>query len=163
MALYFVIMQGGTDDSAIVEGYNIGDASASHEDIEKTDMFRSQKVSLTPDRMLVRAELINPPLIDFVDQLKDGPFDTWDGADAVRTFVVRDKTPGEMGDQQQELDVQVLAGSGVDLSLVIVELLDWTIANTQLTIDDFPPLTQDAYHDIKARTERIQSYGSRVA
>jgi len=158
MALYFVVQRDSSSSSGIVESYNVGEPSEKHEVVEQTDTFKNQKHSLTPDLILVRASIIDPPVTDPVTQTKDDPVDTWDGVYAMRTFVVRDKTPEELGEQNVEVATIGLQNSSVDLSLVLVDLIDWTIATTSLELDDFPPLTRDAYLTIKEQTVVLQDY-----
>lgn len=72
--------------------------------------------------------------------------------EVVQSYSVIDKTPKEVADEQEASDIAALKGAGDKIVLVLMELIQWQLANTQMTPDDF---TQ-AYLDIKAIADRVK-------
>lgn len=55
------------------------------------------------------------------------------------------------------IDVSRLASAGKDMALVLVELVDWVLANTAMAATDFTPQVRQAYLDLKGIADRVKS------
>ncbi len=58
--------------------------------------------------------------------------------------------------ERDRADAEALAGSGKDSALVLVELIDWLLANTAIKPADFTPNVRQAYQRLKARVDRAK-------
>jgi len=60
------------------------------------------------------------------------------------------------GLEQTASDIAALQNGGKDIALVLVELVDYLLANTAMTAMDFTPNVRQAYQKIKAIANRIK-------
>ena len=147
MNLYFKIENAGTTNDAIIEEIYLDDG-AMYSDIEAS--LLNGKPFLTP------VAIIRPPF-DTETQIEEGPFDAWDGVNALREYIVRDKTQQEIDDEQMISDIDALQNSaGKDIALVVCELTQWILDNTAMTPADFPQSVIDAFQRVKVIADRVK-------
>ena len=94
---------------------------------------------------------------DPATQVRTGPVHQVGADDVTATYTVRAKTQGEMDADQRAADLGTLREAGRDLAVVLVELVDWLLANTAMTANDFTPAVRQTYVDVKAITERVKT------
>ena len=99
---------------------------------------------------------VTDPAYDNVTQIKEGPVDTYDGTTATRIFTVRSKTTQELDDDQMVKDIRVLRNATKDSILVLIEFVDWALANTSMQASDFTTNVRQAYQDLKVIADRIK-------
>lgn len=102
----------------------------------------------------------NDPAFDPDTQVREGPTGVavgdpvTPGADSVSgTYTVRSKT-------QQELDVEDedrLRARGKDLALVVVEFVEWALANTPMEAADFSADVRASYQELKTIADRLRA------
>jgi len=98
--------------------------------------------------------IIDPPY-DPDTQVKEGPYDEWDGVTATRTYVVRDMTPEELAATQSSLDDYLLIRSSKNIALIVLALVGRLLQDGVIEATDFTQAERDAYLDLKAIRDRI--------
>lgn len=58
--------------------------------------------------------------------------------------------------EQMENDLSALRNGGKDIALVLTELIDYLLANTAMTANDFTPSVKQAYLDLKTIADRVK-------
>ncbi len=109
------------------------------------------------DYILVQADITTEPL--GIDQ-KRGPTDEIVdvGAQTVTvTHTAIDMTAQEIADRDLANDIGELRSGGKDIALVLIELIDYLLANTNMSATDFTPDVRQAYQDIKVIADRVKS------
>ena len=61
------------------------------------------------------------------------------------------------GVEQRQIDTVKLVTAGKDVALVLVELVDWLLANTAMQAADFTPGVRQAYQDLKVIADRVKT------
>ena len=61
------------------------------------------------------------------------------------------------GVEQRAQDVAALRAAGKDAVLVLVELIEWQLANTAMQASDFTPQVKQAYQDLKVIADRVKT------
>lgn len=100
---------------------------------------------------------VTDPAYDPATEVKEGPTDAYDGINATRIYAVRAKTAQELNTEQLNNDINVLRAAGKDTVLVLVELIDYLLANTAMSGTDFTPNVRQAYQDLKVIADRIKA------
>jgi len=108
------------------------------------------------DYLLIRATVIEEPV---GANQKRG--DTIEDVDVVaQTVTVTrpavDMTAQEIADRDIADDISALRNAGKDMALVLTEFVDWALANTSMTANDFTPNVRQAYQNIKAIADRVK-------
>lgn len=67
-----------------------------------------------------------------------------------------DLTAQEIADRDHSSDVSELQSSGEQIAFVLVEFVEWALANTAMTAADFSPNTRQVYQDAKTVADRIK-------
>lgn len=126
------------------------------EDIEP-DIYNTQENSLLNGKPFLTPVTLIDPAYDFQTQIKEDPIDTWDGTTATREYIVRDKTAEEVKSTQLEQDLAVIRDVGKDITLILIELVDYLLINTAMSPTDFTPDVKQAYLDVKVIADRIKA------
>lgn len=84
------------------------------------------------------------------------PLTHWVAEENDGTLTLNAYSQAQIDQAQGESDVRVLKAGGKDLALVVVELVDYLLANTDMTATDFTPEVKQAYLDIKVIADRIK-------
>lgn len=102
----------------------------------------------------------NDPAFNPATQVKEGPTgvsvgdSVTPGASSVSgVYTVRAKTQAEIDAEDED----VLRQRGKDAALVLVELIEWTLANTSMQGSDFSTDVRDAYLALKAVADRLRA------
>ncbi len=74
---------------------------------------------------------------------------TWNG-----TVWIDDVDRAEQ--EQRRVDLQGLHTAGKNIALVLIELVDWQLANTTMSPADFTVNVRQAYLDLKAIANRVK-------
>ena len=72
-------------------------------------------------------------------------------------WIVTAKSQAELDAIVDNADIAVLQSAGKDLALVVVELVDYLLANTAMTATDFTVDVRQAYLDLKVIADRLKS------
>lgn len=102
--------------------------------------------------------VVTKPPYDPGTQVREGPVDEYVYATnaATRKFTVRDKTAQELRSDRDRDDERDLRSAGKNIALVLVELIEWQLANTGMQAADFTPDVRQAFLDIKAIADRLR-------
>ena len=73
------------------------------------------------------------------------------------TTVIRDMTPSEIIAKTRQQDENSLREYGKDVALVLVEFIEWALANTSMTASDFSPDVRTAFQSIKTIADRLRN------
>lgn len=111
--------------------------------------------AITNYDFLVPVEVTEATLNPSIQVLND-PIDTYDGILATRVFTTRSKTQQKLDYDAQIKDIGLIKDKGKDLALLIIEFIDWALANTAMTATDFTPDVRQAYQNIKIIANRIK-------
>lgn len=77
--------------------------------------------------------------------------------ESVWTYTVTAKSQPELDAQAEQEDLDTLRqASGKDAILVLVEFVEWALANTAMTGADFTADVRQAYQDIKVLADRVK-------
>ena len=90
-------------------------------------------------------------------QVRTGPDYAIEADEVVATYTVRDKTAQELADDQRTQDVAELRNAGKDAVLLLIELIDWEIANNALDPASFSAPVRQAYQRLKPIADRLIS------
>ena len=90
-------------------------------------------------------------------QVRTGPVYAIETDEVVATYTVRDKTAQELADDQRTQDVAELRDAGKDAVLLLIELIDWEIANNALNPASFSAPVRQAYQRLKPIADRLIS------
>jgi len=80
----------------------------------------------------------------------------WDGATGTRAATAQELADFDAVEQRKQ-DISALLAAGKDTVLVLVELVDWLLANTAIVPTDFTPQVRQAYLDLKAIADRVKT------
>ncbi len=94
---------------------------------------------------------------DAATQVRAGPVEVIGADDITATYTLRDKTAQELAADQRASDLSVLREGGKNIALVLVELVDWLLANTAIQPTDFTSTVRQAYTDLKIIADRIKN------
>ena len=91
-------------------------------------------------------------------QIRSSPTFKINADNVTSTYTIRSKTSDEVTADQRTSDLDTLREGSKDLTVVLVELVDYLIAHSTLgmTVDDFSPAVKQSYLDIKALAERVK-------
>ena len=148
MATYFKITNSGMTMADVLE---IEELAIERE----AGAYVTQAASETSEKPFHVLASIVDPAYDPTTQVREGPVDTWDGVNAVRTYSVRDKTQQEITDGQQTIDIEELKDRVDDAVLILMQLAQWTLANTSMVAADFSPKVQSVYTELKTNSDRL--------
>lgn len=102
-------------------------------------------------------------LIDIgVETVPDIPYPTIDTNTQSATenpdgsYTITNLTQQQIDDLAFNKDVSQLQSAGKDMAVVLVELIDYLLANTAMTATDFTPNVRQAYQGIKAIADRVK-------
>lgn len=101
--------------------------------------------------------IVTDPAYDPATQVREGPVDSYDGTTATRVFTIRAKTIQELADEQTVKDIDTLQNAGKDAVLVLIELIEWQLANTAMTATDFSADVKQAFLDLQTIADRLRS------
>ena len=90
-------------------------------------------------------------------QVRTGPAYVIEADEVVATYAVRVKTAQALDDDQRTQDVVELRGAGKDAVLLLIELIDWEIANNALDPASFSAPVRQAYQRLKPIADRLVS------
>lgn len=99
--------------------------------------------------------------VDPNTQVDEGYAVTYDDVSklATKENTVRPMTQEELDARVLENDIAILKDSGKDITLVLVELIDYLLLNTAMEPTDFTPEVKDAYLALEAIADRIKANG----
>ncbi len=100
----------------------------------------------------VTAPAFNPLTQDLV-----GPGHTITATEITQTWQVAAVDAPTAAQRQYDNDLSTLREAGKDIALVLVELIEWQLANTAMQATDFSPDVRQAYLDIKAIADRLRA------
>ena len=94
-------------------------------------------------------------------ETKDGVLTAWPSSlGAFPTQTQLDTWTAEFitaGVEQRQIDTVKLVAAGKDVALVLVELIDWLLANTTMQSTAFTSEVRQAYLDLKNIADRVKS------
>lgn len=101
---------------------------------------------------------VTDPPFNEATEVKTGPVDTYDSVTdtSTRVYTVRAKTQQELDDEQLDDDIHALKSGGKDIALVLVELIEWQLANSAMSPTDFSADVRQAFLDIQAIADRLR-------
>ncbi len=97
------------------------------------------------------------PAYDPLTQNLIGPGHDVSPTEITQTWLVVNVDAAEATQRQDDADLKVLRQAGKDLALVLVELIEWQLANTTMQATDFSNPVKQAYLDLKAIADRLRA------
>ncbi len=65
--------------------------------------------------------------------------------------------PDRATQEQRVADIRTLLARGKDITLILIELVEWQLANTAMQATDFTPEVRQIYQDVKAIADRVKT------
>ncbi|MCG7984745.1 MAG: hypothetical protein JAY90_18585 [Candidatus Thiodiazotropha lotti] len=117
--------------------------------------YNTKETSLLNGKPFLVPVTVTDPSFDHATQVKTGPVDAYDGANAKRIYTIRDKTKEELQSEALAADEHDLSIAAKDLPFVLIELIDHLSDENIVNTNDFSTKAKQAYLDVKTISDRI--------